>query len=142
MKKTLVLIVSAGLTVGAGTAVADSHSEGPEPATPVELYTCNFNEGKGYQDLLGVIEDWNAWADGQNLTDYSAWTLMPYYTGPNYDFDVAWLGSAPSAVALGRAQDAWLTTGGDVPGDFAEVFTCDPAASGEDTCADIRPTRC
>ena len=115
MNKLLTLGVSAGLLISPGLALADSHEEAElKPATPIELFTCTYNEGKGHDDLAPVVSAWNAWADSQGITDYSAWTLIPYYTSPQQEFDVIWLGGAPSAVALGRAQDAWISTGGDV----------------------------
>ena len=126
MNKLIMLVVSAGLLMSPGLALADSH-EGAElkPATPIELFTCTYNEGKGHDDLAPVVSAWNAWADSQGITDYSAWTLIPYYTSPQQEFDVIWLGGSPSAVALGRAQDAWISTGGDVGEKFDEVMTCD-----------------
>jgi hypothetical protein len=106
--------------------LADSHEGAKlEPANPVELFACTFNEGKSFDDLAPVVSDWNKWADAQGITDYSAWTLIPYYSSPEQEFDVIWLGGSPSAVALGRAQDAWLATGGEVGAKFDEVITCD-----------------
>ena len=68
-----------------------------------------------------LSKKWNAWADDAGITDYSAWIMTPFYSGGNYDFDFAWLGSAPSAASLGRAQDRWLASGGAVLADFDNV---------------------
>lgn len=127
MKKILISLFSGALLL-CGTAIADSHeesSDGPDPATPVELYACKYNEGKGPADLDNVVDKWNAWADEQGLQDYSGWTLVPYYSGPDQEFDVIWLGGSDSAKMLGRAQDRWIATGGDVLNEFNEVWSCD-----------------
>jgi hypothetical protein len=127
MKKILISLFSGALLL-CGTAIADSHeesSDGPDPATPVELFACKYNEGKGPADLDKVVDKWNAWADEQGLQDYSGWTLVPYYSGPDQEFDVIWLGGSDSAKMLGRAQDRWIATGGDVLNEFNEVWSCD-----------------
>lgn len=132
MKRILISLLSGGLLLSTGIVVADSHGEsadGPDPATPVELYACKYNDGKGPADLDKVVEKWNAWADEQGLQDYSGWTLVPYYSGPDQEFDVLWLGGSSSAKMLGRAQDRWLATGGDVMNEFNETWSCDAHAN-------------
>ena len=125
MKRTLLLLAACGFSTSIGLVWADGHEgEGPDPATPVELFACSYNEGKNYDDLLPVIDDFNKWADKQDVNDYSAWVLVPYYTSPDRDFDTIWLGASPSGVALGQAQDKWLATGGKVNEAFAEVSDC------------------
>ena len=127
MKKTLLTLAASGLilTFAAGSALADSHEGGElKPATPVELFACSYNEGKGPADLDQAIAAWNAWADQHQLTDYSAWTLVPYYYSPEQEFDVLWFGAAGKAAALGRVQDSWLATGTKEAEGFAEVITC------------------
>ncbi len=126
MKKVNMLLAMLVLVMAAGSILADSHENAQlDPATPVELFACKYNEGKNFDDLAPVIDAWNEWADGQALTDYSAWTLVPYYTSSDRDFDIIWLGGSPSAVALGRAQDTWLATGGEVSEKFNDVIHCD-----------------
>jgi hypothetical protein len=123
---SMTVLLAAGAGATPGLLLADEHGrDSMEPATPVELFSCTFNEGKGYEDLEEVIEDWNDWADDEDFEDYSAWTLRPYYSGPEQEFDVLWLGGARSGAALGRGQDAWLSEGGDVAEDFASVISCD-----------------
>ena len=127
MKKFLIM-VAAGTAVcatGAGVALADSHEgEGIEPAYPVEIHACSYNEGMGPADLDKASAAWNAWADKHNLEGYSAWTLVPYYFGPEQEFDVLWLGGASNAKTLGRAQDLWLATGGKEIEGFNKVLDC------------------
>jgi hypothetical protein len=125
MNKLLTVGITAGLVILSGSAIADSHEgAGLETATPVEIFTCTYNEGKGHGDLGPILGEWNEWADAQGLKDYSAWILTPYYSSPEQDFDMIWLGGSPSAVALGRAQDAWIATGGKLQKKFDEVVSC------------------
>jgi hypothetical protein len=126
MKRTLILGAVTGVLclAGSGVVLADQH-EGEMKAIPVELFTCKFNDGKGPADLDAVIDKWNAWADTQGVDDYSAWTLTPYYYGPEQDFDMIWLGAGKDAVALGKAQDAYLAEDAGLRAGFASVLTCD-----------------
>ncbi|MDJ0698362.1 MAG: hypothetical protein QNJ07_00790 [Woeseiaceae bacterium] len=125
MNKSVIALVSGGLLALAGTVGADSHEEGGmDPATPVEAFGCTLNDGKTMDDWNAVASQWNKWADKQDLTDYSAWTLTPHYYGVDRAFDVIWLGGSPSGAALGRAQDSWIATGSKVAEAFAGVSTC------------------
>ena len=110
------------MMAGSGTVFAQ---EDNALIIPVELFTCNYNEGKGAADLDKAVEKWNAWADKIGLDDYSAWTLTPYYFGPEQEFDIIWLGAAKDAVALGKVQDAYLLEKDGLRQVFAEVLSCD-----------------
>lgn len=129
MKRFLMYAATGGLVLGAGwgTSVADQHeaAEAPDPAVPVELYACKYNEGKGSADMDMATANWNAWADGRGLDDYSAWTLTPFYYGPSQEFDIIWLGVSPNAKAMGAAQDDWIATGGAIQAQFDAVANCD-----------------
>ena len=127
MKTILSVIVSGGLVLGFGSVFADSH-EGDEGeanvAYPMEMFACTYNDGKGPSDLDAATKGWNAWADKKGITDYSAWTLVPYYFSDEQDFDVLWFGAADKAATLGRVQDSWIATGAKEAEGFAKVITC------------------
>ena len=128
MKRLLSALVSCSLLLLAGIGLADEHegeADEANVATPVEMFSCKYNEGKGAADLDAATKKWNAWADSSGIDDYSAWTLVPYYSGPEQDFDVLWLGASKNAKTLGRVQDAWLATGTKEAEGFAEVISCD-----------------
>ena len=132
MKKILALLISGGLVFASGMAMAESHegeSDEANVATPIEMYACKYNEGKGRDDVRKVHKQWNAWADKQGMNDYSAWHLDPYYTSPQQEFDAIWLGGSSKAKAMGAAQDKWLAGGGKVQEAFNEVITCDTHAA-------------
>lgn len=125
MRRLIVSMLSGCLVflAGLGLAQAEEH-EGPDPANPVEIFSCNFNAGMGPADMDGPTKKFNAWADKRNWTEYSAWTLMKYYTGESQDFDFLWVGASPSAQTLGRMQDQWLAEGTKVQDAFNEISTC------------------
>ena len=117
------MLLSGSLIVAAGLNTAAAQDDG-DAAVPVELYICSYTEGHGPTDLDVVTAKWNAWADGQGLDDYTAWTLTKFYSGPEQEFDFIWLGVTPTAQAMGAGQDSWIRTGGDVAAEFARISTC------------------
>jgi hypothetical protein len=119
------MLATGSLVAAAGCSNGEAQDEENEAAVPVEIYTCNYNDGYGPADLDATAAKWNAWADGRGVTDYTAWTMSPYYFGPDQLFDFIWLGVTPDAKALGRAQDNWLAHGGEVAAEFATISTCD-----------------
>ncbi len=132
MKRSMATFVAGGLLLSAGVGVADEHEAEMDEANiarPVEMYACKYNEGKGAADYDAAVKKFNAWADKQGITDYSAWTLVPFYFGPEQEFDLLWLGASAKAKALGRIQDAWLASGAKAREAFEEVVTCDTHAN-------------
>lgn len=112
----------------AGTAAASNHDAGMK-VVPVELYACKYREGQGPGDLEEVISMWSSWADKEGVENYAAWTLTPFYYGPEQEFDVIWLGAGTDAAALGAAQDMYLEKGGNVAQGFAGVLDCEAHAN-------------
>jgi hypothetical protein len=124
MKMTLISSLVTVLVLLAGPATVYAQDNDIH-VIPVELFTCNYNDGKGPGDLDAVIDKWNAWADKKKIDDYAAWTLTPYYFGPDQEFDLIWLGAGKDAVALGKAQDAYLAEDAGLQAAFNEVLSCD-----------------
>lgn len=127
MRKILCLLFAGSTLLFSGMILADQHegeSEEANVAYPMEMYACRYNDGKGPADLDAATQNFNKWADKQNVTDYSAWTLVPYYFSDEQDFDVLWFGAADKAAALGRVQDSWLATGTKEAQGFADVMVC------------------
>jgi len=109
----------------AGTSAVLAEDESTSKVVPVELFTCNYHEGKGPADLDKAVDAWNKWADKQGWDSYAAWTLTPYYYGPEQEFDLIWLGAGKDAVALGKAQDAYLSEDAGLRAGFNDVVSCD-----------------
>ena len=104
-----------------GSAVAQEDSA---LIIPVELFTCNYNDGKGAADLDKAVAKWSEWADKNGTEGYSAWTLTPYYYGPDQTFDVIWMGAAKDAITMGKGQDAYMNEDAGIRAGFADVLSC------------------
>ncbi|MFC1719897.1 hypothetical protein ACFL00_02000 [Pseudomonadota bacterium] len=124
MKMNLFTAFVAGLVLLSGPD-AVSAQDSAIKVVPVELFTCNYNDGKGPADLDAVIDKWTVWADKKKIEDYAAWTLTPYYFGQKQEFDVIWLGAGKDGAALGRAQDAYMAENEGLHQAFSEVLSCD-----------------
>lgn len=59
------------------------------------------------------------------MNDYYASTLVPFYFGPEQEFDFIWLGVSPDAKSLGAGQDDWIANGGKIQEEFDKMSTCD-----------------
>ena len=125
MYRLLLTLLSSGFVIvgGLSTAVAQDDEDGG--AAAVEIYTCSYADGKDSADLDKVNAKWNKWADGQGISDYSAWTMTPFYSSPDQDFDVIWLGVTATGKAMGASQDKWLATGGSLGKEYDSVIPCD-----------------
>jgi len=144
MKSVLSAIVSGGLVLCFGSVLADSHeaaADEPNVASPVEMFACKYNKGKGPADLDAAVKTFNAWADKNGVDDYFAWTLVPYYSSPEQDFDVIWLGGSKKARTLGKVQDTWIAKGGKAQQGFNDVWTCDTHAAYSSLRMKVPPTR-
>lgn len=125
MKRILIAAVSATLVFLSGPASADNH-EDQHDWVPMEIFTCNFNEGKSMKDFRAATDAWSAWADERNVESYWAALLTPYYYGPEQgNFDIGWLGGWTSGTAMGTDTDLWINEGGDVAAIFADAASCD-----------------
>ena len=71
-----------------------------------------------------VVANWNKWADEQGVSDYSAWTLTPFYSSQEQEFDVIWMGVTETGEGMGAAQDSWLANGGAMQAEFDSVTPC------------------
>lgn len=125
---SLVLAALCLAALPAVTALAESHEEAEAPAgpefRPIEIYACNFNEGKTMADLMEVTAGWNAWMDEQGMTDYWASLLMPVYHSAEITFDVGWVGGWPNGAAMAAGTEFWINNGGEHQAAFESVLDC------------------
>lgn len=108
----------------AGSTFAQVSAEGMGKVLPVEMFVCNYRDGQDEGDLNKAIEGWTAFMDGNNTTNYAAWTLTPYFYGAEQAFDFIWMGAYSDGNAMGAGIDQWLSDGGDINADFAKVADC------------------
>ena len=125
MKRLMACAAFATLIAFAGIAPAAAQDEADSGPTafPVEAYICSYVEGAGAAEFDAWVDSWNAWADEAGMTEYMAVTMVPFYYGPDQDFDMIWLGASPTATSLGRDQDKWLTQSA-LQASLAEVVEC------------------
>ncbi|MDJ0711654.1 MAG: hypothetical protein QNJ14_14785 [Woeseiaceae bacterium] len=127
MKKKLLAVFAAApmLCVGWAVAFADGHEEEQAPwVTPVDTFTCSFNDGMDMDDLNSVIADWNEFLDSKDVADYGAMVMTPNYHGPD-TFEFGWLGFWTSQEAMGAGIDMYRAEAGNFDAAFAKVSTCD-----------------
>lgn len=124
-KKILASIVAIPIVLmGWTTVLAEDEEEKKSPyVTPVDTFTCSYNEGKGPADLKKVIADWNAWMDDQGAADYGAFVLTPYYYGAD-TFELGWLGYWTTQEGMGSGIDNYLENGGKAAKGFSDALTC------------------
>lgn len=124
MKRILITLAAGELILATGLSNLFAQDD-DGGAAPVEIYTCNYLEGKGPADLDKVVAKWNKWADDRQVSKYWAWTLTPFFAGPDQDFDVIWMGVSENGQGLGAALDLWIAEGREIQSDFDSVAPCD-----------------
>ncbi|MDJ0905611.1 MAG: hypothetical protein QNI96_06295 [Woeseiaceae bacterium] len=129
MKVVRITAASAAMfmLIGSGPVIADGHGEyADEGIIPVEIFACNFRDGKGPDDLDAVNAKWNEWMDDNEATDYFAALMYPNFS-TELNFDVAWIGGWEDGNAMGAGGDMWLNEGGEVGAEFNAVLKDCPA---------------
>ncbi len=123
--KILVLSVSLISTLlFSSLTQADGHA-GPQYAA-LEGVFCNYNKGKDQSDLLKVASAWDAWADDNISSNYSAWVMTPTVNNKqDFPNDYFWLGVADNHEGLGAVHDEWAAKGAQQQKKFDAVASCD-----------------
>ena len=127
MKKKILAVFAATplMFVGWAVAFADEHEEKKSPwVTPVDTFTCSYNDGMDADDLDKAIADWNKWMDAEGVDNYGAAIMTPYYYGKD-TFELGWLGFWTSQEAMGAGIDRYLAEGGKYAEGFSKVVSCD-----------------
>jgi len=61
-KKATAIFAAIPLALSAWVTVnAQEEADAPPYVTPVDTFTCNYNDGKGPDDLKKAVANWNAW---------------------------------------------------------------------------------
>jgi hypothetical protein len=91
----------------------------------VETQGCKFNANKGMNELHSVNARYNAWADKNKMTDYTAFVATPLFYSADIQYDVLWVGAWPNAAAM--ARDAALSAtkeGRDIDAAYDALGKC------------------
>lgn len=123
IKTRAVLLLSASTLIWHTGSVAQNAEADPSFAA-IEAYMCNYQDGKGPEDLMKVTEKWNKWMDKNSSASYSAWLMHPVLTSVNMPADVVWLGAWQTGNDMGKGMQEWAAKGGDLNKDFLAVIDC------------------
>jgi hypothetical protein len=107
------------LAIGAG-----AQENAPSPTPVIEIYPCTYRGSSDMDDLRPVMTRFNAWADRNNVTDYTAFIATPYAFSADLEADVLWLGGYQNGTAMGAGETKWLAQGRDVAAAFDAVVDC------------------
>jgi hypothetical protein len=106
-------------------SVSSFAQDPPPPSfTAIDVYMCDFNEGKNRGDLDKVVAKWNKWMDDSKGTPYTAWVMTPVLKSVNMPADLVWLGAWQNGTDMGKGMQAWATNGAEQAAEFDKVMTC------------------
>jgi hypothetical protein len=95
-----------------------------QPTPIIEIFACSFNENSDGEDFNAAAARWNAWADRNNVRDYSAFIATPFLWSTDQTFDVLWIGVWPNATAMGAGEALYFRTGQEIDAGFEAVADC------------------
>lgn len=109
--------------------VWSSHALTQEPPPPpsfnaIDVYMCDYNDGKGRADLDKVVAKWNKWMDDNKAEPYSAWIMTPVLTSVNMDLDLVWLGAWANGNDMGKGMQNWAMKGASLAAEYDKVIDC------------------
>ena len=117
--RKFVLGCSAALAFVTQGAFADHHVKS------MEMFACNYADGKGRQDVLNVAAEWDKWADSNFSEPYRAYMMTPlFFTKNDFPMDWIWLGVSDSPSQMGTVNDEWLAKGDKLQAKFDKVSPC------------------
>jgi hypothetical protein len=117
--RKFVLGCSAALAFITQGAFADHHVKS------MEMFACNYADGKGRQDVLNVAAEWDKWADSNFSEPYRAYMMTPlFFTKSDFPMDWIWLGVSDSPSQMGTVNDEWLAKGDKLQAKFDKVSPC------------------
>ena len=90
----------------------------------MEMFACNYLDGKNQEDLLGVAKEWDQWADKHFSAPYNAYVMTPLFANFDEHPDVIWLGVSDSPATMGKVNDEWLSKGKQQQANFDGVLSC------------------
>jgi hypothetical protein len=105
--------------------MASAQQGAPTPTPIVEIYGCSFKANKTMNDLHAVTARFNAWADKNKITDYTAFIVSPILRGADRKDDVLWLGGWPNGTAMGVDEALYATQGREIDAAFDSAVKCE-----------------
>jgi hypothetical protein len=124
MKQILGLLGACATSVAVLVTGAEAQQNETPPTPVIEVFPCTYRDNNDMDNLRSVNARFNTWADRNNVTTYTAFTLTPYAYSADLEADVLWLGAWPNGAAMGDNEALWLSQGGDVSAAFDAVVEC------------------
>jgi hypothetical protein len=106
------------------SGMASAQQAAPMPTPIVEIYGCNFKANKTMNDLHAVATRFNAWADKNKVTDYTAFIVTPMLHGADRKDDALWLGAWPNGAAMGADEALYAAQGREIDAAFDSAVAC------------------
>lgn len=132
MKKILVSVAAAMLAMifGSGAVVAQEQEQAEiRTFVPVEVWVCNYREGKGQADYDRAIEALRSVPAADPPASYLAFRLTRGFYGPDQDFDFVYLGVWPDGgSSMGRDYDNYVAEGSDANDAWNDAVDCEAAS--------------
>ena len=100
------------------TALADHHSA--PMIGGVEVFGCDFKDGKDMDDFMKVAAKWNKFADKNFSKSYEA-HLMTHYYFNDRQADAYWVGFTDNHHDMGIIADEWGARGSKLQAEFDAV---------------------
>ena len=101
MKSIATLIVA----LLAAPALADDHSKPTNTdESAVELWVCNYQEGKSIADLRDWYKDFNGLSDNMENGNFRSWLWTPYFVSDLEGADVVVATAFPNLESMGQSM--------------------------------------
>ena len=100
--KNFRFLMLALLTFYSVNTVADDHQEAPSSA--VELWVCDYQDGKSIEDLRAWYKDFNVLSDKMENGDFRSWLWTPYFHSDLEAADVVVATSFPNLASMGQSM--------------------------------------
>jgi len=120
MKKLLLSAVTAACTLFLGAGVTYAQNGVPE-IRPLEMWVCNYRDGKDQGDMDKVFEEFVEATEGDA---YAGYRLVPSYVSGAQDFDFIYLGVWENGSMMGRDLADYSVKGDDADEAWDEVADC------------------
>jgi len=119
MKRLLLAAVTVACTLSMGISTSFAQ-DGPPQFQPVEMWVCQFNDGKDQGDMDKVYEDL---VEETGDSAYAAFQLNAYFR-VNQEFDFIYLGAWADGSTMGSGIGADMAGDSDSSEGWDETVTC------------------
>ncbi|MFT5501742.1 MAG: hypothetical protein ACI88G_001881 [Woeseiaceae bacterium] len=122
MKKILLSVITVVVLATSGMQVSFAQDGGPPQFRPVELWACQYKDGKDKGDMDKVYE---GIVESTSDAAYAAWHLSPYFVGNlQQQFDFIYLGAWADGTTFGGDLASYMADSADVASEWDETVDC------------------